>query len=192
MRPGRLIAVVGPSGVGKDSVMQALAAASARLVLARRVIDRPADAGGEDHVAATPEAFDALVAEGALALWWRAHGQRYGIPRAVREDLAEGRDVLANLSRAELGRAAEIFPRFRVLHLTATPATLRARLAARGREDAAGIEARLARPAPPLPPGLPVIEIANDGPLDRTVATALARLDDDDTLPTRILIEDHP
>ena len=47
---GRFIAVVGPSGVGKDSVMQGMAARDPRIVLARRVITRPSDAGGEDFL----------------------------------------------------------------------------------------------------------------------------------------------
>jgi ribose 1,5-bisphosphokinase len=45
---GRLIAIVGPSGVGKDSVMIALQKQDARIVLARGVITRPSETGCED------------------------------------------------------------------------------------------------------------------------------------------------
>ncbi|MEO0912102.1 MAG: hypothetical protein AAFY59_03810 [Pseudomonadota bacterium] len=38
---GRFIAVVGPSGVGKDSVMAGMAARTGQLKLVRRVITRP-------------------------------------------------------------------------------------------------------------------------------------------------------
>ena len=44
---GRFIAVIGPSGVGKDSVMEAMVAGNPKIVLARRVITRPSEAGGE-------------------------------------------------------------------------------------------------------------------------------------------------
>ena len=43
-----VIGVVGPSGVGKDTVMHALAAAQPGIKLARRVITRPVEAGGEE------------------------------------------------------------------------------------------------------------------------------------------------
>ena len=179
---GKLIAVVGASGVGKDSVMRALVEASPRrFVLAKRTIDRPADAGGEDHAPATPAEFAELAAAGRFALWWTAHGQSYGIRREVHDDLVAGFDVLANVSRAKLLEAASVFPGLVVLHLTATPDTLRDRLTARGRENASQIAGRLARPAPALPASLPIVEISNDGPLAKTCAAALARLGRDDT-----------
>ena len=49
------------------------------------------------------------------------------------------------------------------------------RLSARGREDADAIAARLARADTSLPQGLSrVVEVANDGPLQATVARILA------------------
>ena len=53
MSRGRLIAVVGPSGVGKDSVMAGLVLRRAKLQLVRRMITRPANVGDE--------AFDAMT-----------------------------------------------------------------------------------------------------------------------------------
>lgn len=176
MTRGRFIAVVGPSGVGKDSVIAALCAARPGIVRARRVITRPADAGGEDHVAATPADFAARTAAGAFVLTWTAHGLSYGIPLGVTDALAAGRDVIANLSRAALPQAAARLSPVVVLALSARPETLAARLAGRGRESAAGIRARLDRDGADLPEGLPVIRIANDGPIDGAVAAALDAL----------------
>lgn len=169
----RVIGVVGPSGVGKDTVMAALAAAEPRLALVRRVITRPSTAGGEAFEAVTEAEFAARQAAGAFALDWAAHGLRYGIPAGLPAD----RDVLVNLSRAVLTRAAQVFgPGFMVLALQATPAVLAARLAARGREDAAMIAARLARRGDPLPDGLQVVTLDNSGALADTVAAARAAL----------------
>ncbi|WP_421905361.1 phosphonate metabolism protein/1,5-bisphosphokinase (PRPP-forming) PhnN [Mameliella sp.] len=173
---GRFIAVVGPSGVGKDSVMAALAARDPRFVLLRRWITRPQEAGGEDHFAIGEAAFEEAERAGGFALSWRAHGLAYGIPVAVDQQLAEGSDVLVNLSRAVLTQAQARFPRFVVLSLTAPAEVLARRLAGRGRESAEEIAARLARKGKALPVGLPVIEIDNSGPLQRTVDTILARL----------------
>jgi ribose 1,5-bisphosphokinase len=177
MTPGRLIAVVGPSGVGKDSVLAGIADAAPHLRRVRRAVTRPETSGGEPHEAMTQADFESAAARGAFCLHWAAHGLLYGIPSDVARDLAAGRDVIANLSRAALPEAGLIFPRLIVLNLTARPETLAARLAGRGREDAKAIARRLDRAAEPLPGGFDTITIANDGPLTETVARALAALD---------------
>ncbi|WP_333559655.1 phosphonate metabolism protein/1,5-bisphosphokinase (PRPP-forming) PhnN [Shimia sp. Alg240-R146] len=172
----RVIGVVGPSGVGKDTVMEALAAADARVRLVRRVITRAAGAGGENSVGATEAEFDAFVAQDAFALWWAAHGLLYGVPRdGLAVDDADA-VVLVNLSRSILDKARAAFDDFAVLSLTADIPTLAARLAARGRESAKEIEGRLERAASEQPQGADVIEISNDGALEETVARALAAL----------------
>ncbi len=160
-----LVAVVGPSGAGKDTVLDGLRRNPA-YVFARRAITRPAEAGGEDHVPMTPDEFAATD----FALQWQAHGLCYGIPRAIEADLAAGRIVLANLSRTVLAQAAASYD-FAVLEITAPPEVLAARLAARGREAAADIAARLAREAP-LPAGLRVLRVINDTTPEAAIATA--------------------
>jgi len=176
MSRGRFIAVVGPSGVGKDSVMQAMAARDPRIVLARRMITRPSDAGGEDFDGVAVEEFHALHAADAFALSWKAHGLHYAIPATVDAYLQEGRDVLANLSRAVLIRAKDRFAQFEVINLTADRDVLAARLSARGRETAAQIAGRLDRAAAGLPDGITALHLDNSGSLDQTVQTALDHL----------------
>jgi ribose 1,5-bisphosphokinase len=176
MSRGRFIAVVGPSGVGKDSVMQAMATRDPRIVLARRVITRPSDAGGEYFDGVTIDDFHALHAADAFALSWEAHGLHYAIPATVDAYLQEGRDVLANLSRAVLIRAKDRFAQFEVINLTADRDVLAARLAARGRETAAQIAGRLDRATAGLPDGISALHVDNSGPPDQTVQTALDHL----------------
>ncbi|WP_422048968.1 phosphonate metabolism protein/1,5-bisphosphokinase (PRPP-forming) PhnN [Shimia sp.] len=173
--PVRVVGVVGPSGVGKDTVMEAMAAARSDVVLARRVITRTAGAGGENSIGARDAEFDALVAEGSFALWWPAHGLRYGVPREALQQ-AGARIVLVNLSRGVLDQARAAFEDFAVLSLTADVQTLAQRLAARGRESEAEIAARLARAGVSRPAGADVVEVANDGALAATVAAALEAL----------------
>ena len=173
---GRLIAVVGPSGVGKDSVMAAMAVADQRLGLVRRVITRPGSAGGEEFDGVDEARFEAMRAGDQFALWWQAHGLHYGIPARVDAELAAGRDMLANLSRGVLVAAQARFPGLAVIALRADPAVLAARLAARGREDASDIRRRLARAGSGLPEGVCAIEIDNSADLDATVQSALAAL----------------
>jgi ribose 1,5-bisphosphokinase len=176
MTRGRLIAVVGPSGVGKDSLMEALCARLPDLHRVRRVITRPEDAGGEVFDTISPALFAARAAGGDFALHWAAHGLSYGVPASVAEVLGSGRDAVVNLSRTVLGKAELRFDTLHVLHVTAKPDVLAARLSARGRESAQEIARRLARPAPPFPEGLRVTEIDNSGRLERAVEAALAAL----------------
>lgn len=173
---GRLIAVVGPSGVGKDTLMRALAAAEPGLKLVRRAITRAEDAGGEAFDAVSDAEFARRVAGGGFCIHWSAHGLRYGIPEDVRIRVALGERLLVNLSRSVLTETAAAFPDLLVLNLTARPETLTARLAGRGRESAGEIADRLARPGPALPPGVCSVTIANDGPVEEAVAAARAAL----------------
>ena len=167
----RIIAVVGPSGVGKDTVMAAMAAADPSLSLVRRVITRAGDVGGEQITSVSQAAFDRRAASGDFVLHWRAHGLSYGIPAQIRTDIAQGRVPLVNLSRRVLTEAQARFENLAVISLTAVPEVLAARLLARAREPEADVQDRLARAALPLPEGLTrVHEVDNSGPLDTTLA----------------------
>ncbi|MFM7611642.1 MAG: phosphonate metabolism protein/1,5-bisphosphokinase (PRPP-forming) PhnN [Alphaproteobacteria bacterium] len=172
-----LIAVVGPSGAGKDTLMagaRAALAQDARFRFVRRAITRPAEAGGEDHEALTETAFITHRDAGGFALSWEAHGLRYGIPRDIEADMASRRVVIANLSRAVLPEANTRYA-LRVLNITAPIEVLAARLAARGRESAAGIAVRLAREVA-LPDGLDIERVMNDADVAEGVARVLAAL----------------
>lgn len=144
---GRLIYLMGPSGSGKDSLLQAarapLEAHGCRL--ARRVITRSAESVGEDAVGVTPDEFERLQCEGAFALSWRANGLAYGIPREIDDWLSAGQDVLINGSRGHLAAARQRYPNLLAILLQVDEAVLRQRLLARGRETPEQIEQRLAR-----------------------------------------------
>lgn len=176
MSSGRFIAVVGPSGVGKDSVMNALCAHLPNLVRVRRVITRDPEAGGEDYHPVSTSDFLSQVQADQFALWWEAHGLHYGIPASVQNDLAAGHDVIANLSRSKLQQAASIFPAFTVLSITAPASVLAKRLAARGRESEEDIATRLARSTLSMPETLPIITLVNDTTLEACVRQAIAQL----------------
>ncbi len=160
---GQLFLVVGPSGVGKDTLLAGAKAADARLHWARRVITRPTAAGGEPFEGVTAATFQDRLAAGDFALHWSAHGLHYGVPVQELAPLNEGRTVLVNGSRGALGAALAAFPDLIVLRISAPSSVLAARLAARGRESGAEIHARLDRASYDLPADIRVLDVHNTG-----------------------------
>ena len=143
-----LVLVVGPSGAGKDTLIngaKAALAGDARFVFPRRAVTRQAVAELEDHDSVTREEFALRAANGAYALSWEAHGLSYGLPASISDEIAAGRVVIMNGSRAMVGAARERFAGTKVLLIEATPQVRAVRLAGRGRETEAEIAARLAR-----------------------------------------------
>ncbi len=144
---GIFVAVVGPSGAGKDSIMRAAAAAfnsDYTVHFARRIVTRASNAD-EDHDSVSESEFSALIEAGTLALHWKANGLSYGIPASIHNRLAAGHVVIANASRAIAAEIKTIFPRNVIVHITASEDVLRNRLAARGREAASDLKLRIAR-----------------------------------------------
>lgn len=172
-----LILVVGPSGAGKDTLLdgaRARLAGDARFHFVRRAITRAGTSGGEAHEALTEAQFAARDAAGGFALSWQAHGLSYGIPADIAASLAQGRAVIANVSRAVIAQAVQRFPT-RVIEITAPPEILAERLGSRGRESEAGIAARLVRRVA-LPPGIAIERVLNDATPGQGLARFLAAL----------------
>jgi phosphonate metabolism protein PhnN/1,5-bisphosphokinase (PRPP-forming) len=166
---GGLALVVGPSGVGKDSLIgyaRARLCGDRRFVFARRLVTRTAADPNEDYEACAPQAFEAAAAAGRLALWWHAHDTAYGLRRDILDDIARGGVVVANVSRGAVGAARDLVPRVLVVRAAASPEVLSGRLLRRGRETGDRIRERIAREM--LVPALegPVVTIDNDGPVD--------------------------
>lgn len=145
---GTLIAVVGPSGSGKDSLIsyaRERLGTDPAILFVRRVITRPATIDAEDHDSLTVEAFLAAQASGAFAVTWEAHGLHYAIPANFHRHLASGGVAIVNGSRAALPAIRSAFGRVVTVQVTCRADILAARLAARGREDAESQQARLMR-----------------------------------------------
>jgi len=172
-----LILIVGPSGAGKDTLMNGARAALAddpRFRFVRRVITRPGDMGEEAHESVAEQAFELRREAGDFALTWRAHGLHYGVPADISMDLARGRVVIVNVSRAVVGEAASRFPTS-IIEVTAPVNDLARRLAARGRDDAVDVARRLSR-ATELPLPVDRQTVMNDGTIEAGVRKLLAAI----------------
>lgn len=176
---GMLWLVVGPSGAGKDSLLDGARAALAgdpSFRFPTRDITRDADAGGEAHNAVGHDDFHHRRANGAYALSWDAHGLHYGVPDDIRSDIAAGRHVVVNVSRGVIDEARRRFPRVRVLSVTVPRDVLAERLNGRGRETADEIARRLDRAGAFAVEGDDVVAFVNDRPLAESVAAFVSLL----------------
>ena len=145
--PGRLFFVVGPSGVGKDSLLEWVKTrlpANAGPVFARRSITRAAHAS-EAHEPMTQDAFRQYEETGGFSMVWQANDTRYGIRRGIEAELKTGRDVVVNGSRQYIPQLRRLFPQAEVIWIAAEPETIRQRIESRSRETGAALEKRLQR-----------------------------------------------
>lgn len=163
---GRVFAVVGPSGAGKDTLMAEARRLRPDLHVVRRVITRPPGNRREVFESVSRAEFLLRRAAGDFVLDWTAHGLHYGIPLSMDHAIAEGRDVLFNASRGIIGRAWEDYPGLSVIMVTASVPVLAERLAARDHGDRTELAERLARAAYEIPYGPPIRVVENDGSIE--------------------------
>jgi ribose 1,5-bisphosphokinase len=175
--PGHLVLVAGPSGAGKDTLIEGARRrleGDACFVFPRREITRPADAGGEDHVGVSRDEFAQRRSAGGYALSWEAHGLGYGVPASILSELAEGRTVIVNVSRTVIEEARARFPHMLVVSVTAPEDMLFRRLAERGRESGEEATERLRRASAIGIAGPDVVTLCNDGSPEEGIAAFLA------------------
>lgn len=171
---GTLFMIVGPSGAGKDTL---IAAAKKQLaathIFPRRTITRPAVKDAEDYIAQSVPEFERQSSAHQFALTWKAHGLQYGIPASIENELKTGRHVVINVSRSIVETARAKYRPSCTILVTASPATLRARLVARGREVPTDLEERLAREQRDVKPD---ITVENEASLETAIASFIRAL----------------
>lgn len=171
MTRGGFILIVGPSGAGKDTLIdrakEALAA-DERFIFAKRIVTRESTRW-EDHDTLDVATFDAHQAKGQFALSWLAHGLGYAIPRTLIDEALGGKIVICNVSRTVLAEARLRLPNVSVIEITATLATLEQRLKNRSRDGEEGISARLERSVLAYDHPADLV-IHNDGPPEEGAA----------------------
>jgi len=143
---GILFYIMGPSGVGKDTLLNYLRQhRPPDVLIARRHITRPNGNGPEDHLPLSEDEFLERKKSGFFSFTWQAHGCWYGIGWEADTWLRQGIHVLINGSRQAYVRAREHFISCQGVLIQADPDMIRARLEARGREDADEVAKRLKR-----------------------------------------------
>lgn len=110
------------------------------------------------------EEFDRAVAERAFALWWSAHGLKYGLPLSIDADISTGRTVVCNVSRTIVSAARARYAQVAAVLVTGPPPeVLAARVAERGCVSDGDVAMRITRSAPSLDNLRPDFVIATSG-----------------------------
>lgn len=96
-----LVVISGPSGVGKDSLVERIKARGAQfhfVVTATSRPPRPGERHGVDYFFVSQDEFEAMIAQDELLEYALVYGQYKGIPKQqIREAFASGKDVVMRL-----------------------------------------------------------------------------------------------
>jgi guanylate kinase len=146
---GRLFIVAAPSGAGKSTLVNALLAREPGISLSishTTRAPRPGDVDGVQYHFVDRPAFEAMVAQGDFIEHADVFGNYYGTSRAAVEPaLAAGRDVLLEIDWQGAAQVRRAMPEcVSIFILPPSRAELERRLRARGTDNVATIERRLA------------------------------------------------
>lgn len=170
MQKGKLIYLVGPSGSGKDTLLEGLKQNKlSNLYIARRFITRAVDKKNEAHIAIDQLQFDEYVKKQFFSLYWFANGLSYGISQSINFACEEGYHSLVNGSREYVPKLLTKYPEAIIVNVQVSLESLKQRLVERNRETPAEIAHRLQRAT--LAYFLPenTYHLNNDGPLQQTI-----------------------
>lgn len=172
----RLVYLMGPSGVGKDTLLGEVRRHHPEWLVAHRYITRSSGTS-ENCVGLSEDEFAWRRHLGLFCLDWHAHGFDYGLGIEIPAWLERDQVVIVNGSRRALAMARERFhDRLLPVLVTAEPEVLRERLIRRGRETRGEIEARLRRHRQLEETLDGIAHIDNSRELQHTVATLQALL----------------
>lgn len=143
-----LFVLSGPSGAGKDAVLQGIKDSGVAFYHAITMTTRPQRAGetdGVDYHFTSEDNFKDMIERDELLEWAEVYGRWYGVPRQpVEEALVRGEDVIVKVDVQGAKTIKERMPGAVLLFLTSTIEEQEERLKGRNTESAAELELRLA------------------------------------------------
>jgi guanylate kinase len=150
---GLLFTVVGPTGVGKNALMNDALdhiAALQQMPTATTRPRRPNEQDGRERLFVAPDEFRRMIEDNALLEWQEVHRNRfYGVPRAPLEHaLATGQYLIADIDVLGATYIRSLYPQNVILIFVQPPSvdTLADRMQERG-DDETDIHTRLTRVA---------------------------------------------
>lgn len=140
VKPGRLIVLSGPGGVGKSTVAKKLREANDFWVSVSATTRKPRinEVHGRDYFFVSDDDFSAMIRNNEFLEWAEFAGNRYGTPQQQVEDaLRQGRNVLLEIEIAGAKQVKEHLPQSLLVFLEPPSwEELVARLEGRGTDGA--------------------------------------------------------
>ncbi len=146
---GKLIVVSGPSGAGKDTLIQSALEAIPGLTLIASATTREPREGevdGKDHVFLSREQFERWIEEDRFLEWAEYSGNLYGTPKhSVEELLKSGSSVILRIELQGARQVKERRPDAAMVFVRAPSLEeTRRRLEGRATESSESVESRMA------------------------------------------------
>lgn len=144
-----LIVISGPSGVGKDSVLQRMKEREVPFHFVVTATDRPrraAEVHGRDYLFVTTEVFETMIRANELLEYAVVYGHYKGIPKQqVRDAFRSGLDVVLRIDVQGAETIKRLVPEALLIFLAASSLTeLMERLIARKTETSSDLAKRMA------------------------------------------------
>jgi guanylate kinase len=118
-----LVVISGPSGVGKDSLVERIKARGAQfhfVVTATSRPPRPGERHGVDYFFVSPEEFATMIENDELLEYAVVYGQHKGVPKQqIREAFASGKDVVMRLDVQGAATIKSLVPEAVLIFLSA-------------------------------------------------------------------------
>ncbi len=149
MSEGFLLILSGPSGSGKDTVIDCLLKRDDQIVCSVSMTTRkprPGEQDGVNYFFVSKEEFEQKIAQDEMLEWAKYGENYYGTPKTpILKWIAEGKTVILNIEVQGAGKIKEQMPEVRTMFLMPPSVqALRARLKGRGTESDEEIEKRIA------------------------------------------------
>lgn len=155
----KLILIVGPSGVGKDTLLKKIRNKIEAYFVSRHITRAPDDS--EQNYFVTPKEFLKLKEQGFFVATWNAHSFDYGI---AKDELQDGANIIS-VSRSSVGDFEKMFDDVVTINITAPKEICNQRLHQRNRENENDIKERLLNSSKPIC-AKNLIQFSNDLPLE--------------------------
>lgn len=150
MKPGHLIVITGPSGVGKGTLLRSLLQRHPELLFSVSATTRPPRPGeveGKNYYFVDRDQFTEMIARGELLEWAEFAGNLYGTPRrAVEQQIQQGNLVVLEIELQGARQIRETCPEaLQIFILPPSLPELERRIRERAQDPELAIARRLER-----------------------------------------------